>query len=210
MPALRPALALGLATVALFAGVASATDAPKTSGSSATFYLRQEGCGAKAEAGRLEPKSGSDGATGCGTIGGIPFGEVEAQLGSTAADGDTFATIGKGLPIKLDASKKITGQLAAESWIGVGVGVGSVSFDVALTGVNVAGKTIDFGTTTVSGSVKPGENVILVPFQLTVPGTAAGPPMKSFVLSVLQHGMNLGFSGKHLDGDSYLVLPTKK
>ena len=91
-----------------------------------------------------------------------------------------------------------------------GAGAGTVSFDVALTGVDAKGKSIDFGSTTVSGDITPGENVILVPFELTVPGTAVGAPIKSLALSVLQHGANLGFSAKHLDGDSYLVLPTKK
>ena len=207
---LRPALALGLATAALFAGVASATDAPKTSATSSTFFLRQEGCGTTAEPGRLEPKDSGDGATGCGTIGGIPIGEAEAQTGSTAADGDTFSTIGKGLPIKLDGTKKITGQLAAESWIGAGVGAGTVSFEVALAGTDAKGKGVDFGTTSVSGSITPGENVILVPFELAVPAAAVGTPMKSFTLSVLQHGSNLGFSAKHLDGDAYVVFPTKQ
>jgi hypothetical protein len=207
---LRPALALGLTAVVAFCGVASATDAPKTSGKSSTFYLRQEGCGTTAEAGRLEPKSSGDGATGCGTIGGIPIGEVLAQGGSGAQDGDVYTTIGKGLPIKLDGSKKITGQLAAESWFGAGAGAGSVSFDVALSGVDAKGKGIDFGTTSVSGSITPGENVVLVPFELTVPGNAVGTSIKSLALSVFMHGANLGFSAKHLDGDAYIVLPTKK
>jgi hypothetical protein len=207
---LRPVLALGLATAAMFAGVASATDAPKTSASSSTFYLRQEGCGTTAEAGRLEPKSSGDGATGCGTIGGLPAGEVEAQSGATAADGDSYATIGKGLPIKLDGAKKITGQLAAESWIGFGAGAGTVSFEVALGGTDAKGKGVDFGTTSVSGSITPGQNVVLVPFELAVPASAVGTAMKSFTLSVLQHGGNLGYSAKHLDGDAYIVFPTKK
>jgi hypothetical protein len=207
---LRPALALALSATALVAGVASAADAPKTSATSSTFYLRQEGCGTTAEAGRLEPKAGSDGATGCGTIGGLPFGEVDSQAGATAADGDKFSTVGKGLPIKLDAAKKVTGQLAAESWVGAGAGVGTVSFDVALSAVDAAGRTIDFGSTTVSGDITPGEEVVMVPFSFAVPGTATGAPVKSITLSVLQHGQNLGFSAKHFDGDSYLVLPTKK
>jgi hypothetical protein len=196
--------------VALVAGVASAQDAPKTSATSSTFYLRQEGCGTTAEPGRLEPKASTDGATGCGTIGGVPIGEVESASGSTAADGDTYTTIGKGLPIKLDGAQKITGQLAAESWIGAGAGVGSVSFDIALTGVDTKGHGIDFGETTVTGSITPGENVVLVPFSLAVPPQAAGAQMKTLALSVLQHGANLGFSAKHLDGDAYIVFPTKK
>jgi hypothetical protein len=207
---LRSAIGLGLLVAVASTGVASATDAPKTSATSSTFYLRQEGCGTTAEAGRLEPKSSSDGATGCGTVGGLPADEALAQLGATAADGDTFATVGKGLPIKLDGSRKITGQLAAESWFGSGAGAGTVSFDVALAGVDAKGKGIDFGTTSVSGSITPGENVVMVPFTLTVPGNAVGTPIKSLSLSVFAHGANFGYSAKHLDGDAYIVLPTKK
>lgn len=207
---LRPALALAMSAVALAAGVASAADAPKTSSSSATFFLRQEGCGTTAEAGRLEPKASSDGATGCGTVGGLPFGEADYQIGATAADGDTYSTVGKGMPIKLDGSKKVTGQLAAESWIGAGTGVGEVSFEVALSGVTTKGKSVDFGETSVTGSVAPGTNVVTVPFDFAVPASAVGTPMKSLALAVLQHGQNIGFSAKHLDGDSYVVFPTKK
>ncbi|MCU1590747.1 MAG: hypothetical protein JWP11_2003 [Frankiales bacterium] len=203
----RPTLALGLSAVFLFAGVASAADAPKTTAKSATFFLRQEGCGTTAEAGRLEPKDGGDGATGCGTVGGLPLAEAEAQAG---ADGsETYASVGKGLPIKLDASKKVTGQLAAESWIGFGAGAGSVTFDVTLVGVDTKGKSIDFGSTTVTGSITPGQNVVLVPFTLAIPGGAT-TPVKSLALNVFQHGANLGFSAKHLSGDAYVVFPTKK
>jgi hypothetical protein len=204
---LRPALAIGLSASFVFAGVASAADAPKTNAKSSTFYLRQEGCGTTAEAGRLEPKDSGDGATGCGTIGGVPIGEAEAQSG---ADGsETYATVGKGLPIKLDASKKVTGQLAAESWFGAGAGAGSVTFDVSLAGVDVKGKGIDFGSATVTGAITPGQNVVMVPFTLSIPA-GVHAPVRSLVLSVFQHGTNLGFSAKHLDGDAYVVLPTKK
>jgi hypothetical protein len=169
---LRPALALGLATAALFAGVASATDAPKTSATSSTFFLRQEGCGTTAEPGRLEPKDSGDGAR-----------ADQSSLPSTRSGSGFF---------------------------GSGAGAGTVSFEVALAGTDVKGKGVDFGTTSVSGSITPGENVILVPFELAVPATAVGTPMKSFTLSVLQHGANLGYSAKHLDGDAYIVFPTKK
>lgn len=205
---LRPALTLGLVAVFAFAGVAAAADAPKTGSGSSTFFLRQEGCGATAEAGRLDPKSSADGATGCGTIGGLPFDEALAQLGES--EGDAYTTTGKGLPIKLNGAKKITGQVAAESWIGLGAGAGSVTFDISLAGTNAKGKGIDFGSTTVTGSIKPGENVILVPFELTIPASAVGTPIKSLALTVFQHGMNFGFSAKHFDGDAYIVLPTKR
>jgi hypothetical protein len=206
----RPALALGLAVAFAFCGVSAAADAPKTSASSSTFFLRQEGCGATEEAGRLEPKAGTDGATGCGTIGGLPVNEALSQMGTGAADGEVYSTVGKGLPIKLDGARKITGQLAAASWIGEGAGAGSVAFDVLLTGVDAKGKSVNFGETTVTGSITPGENVVLVPFELPVPAAAVGTPIKSLALSVWQHGANVGYSSKQLDGDAYLVMPTKK
>jgi hypothetical protein len=49
----------------------------------------------------------------------------------------------------------------------------------------------------------------MVPFTLSIPA-GVHAPVRSLVLSVFQHGTNLGFSAKHLDGDAYVVLPTKK
>jgi hypothetical protein len=204
---LRTALALGLSGTVLLGGVASAADAPKTSAKSSTFFLSQEGCGTTAEAGRLIPKATADGATGCGTIGGLPLDEVLAQMGEDGSE--PYTTIGKGLPIKLDAGRKVTGQLAAESWFGEGVGAGTVTFDVSMSATDVTGKVLDFGTTTASGDITPGDNVVMVPFTLAVPKTARAA-IKSITLNVFQHGQNLGYSAKHLDGDSYVVLPTKK
>lgn len=199
----RLALLLALAVTGATALGASAAPAPKTSTTSATFFLRQEGCGATSEAGRLDPKRGGDSATGCGTIGGLPFAEI-------AGAPEPFSTVGKGLPITLDASKKITGQLAAGSWYGAGAGgAGQVAFDVALTGTTVSGMAIDFGSATVTGTASPGQDVVLVPFTLSVPAGAAGARVKSLTLSLLQRGANVGMSAQQLDGDSYVVLPTK-
>ena len=197
----RLALCAALAITAATGLAAHAEKAPRTSDKSATFFLRQEGCGAEQEAGRLEPKAGGDGATGCGTIGGLPFNEL---MGSA----EPFSTNGKGLPINLDASRKVTGQLAAGSWIGNGAGgAGSVEFDVSLVGTTVSGAKVDFGSTTVSGSASPGQDVVLVPFELSVP--AGNTVVRSLVLEVLQRGANLGMSAQQLDGDSYVVLPTR-
>ena len=203
MSALRPVLAVALAAGCLLGTVAHAADAPKTTDRSSTFYLAQEGCGATAEAGRLLPKATTSGATGCGTIGGLP---IDEAIGGEA---EPFATTGKGLPVKLDATKKITGQLAASSWIGFGAGAGEIAFDVSLTGVDVTGKTVDFGETVATGAITPGEQVAVAPFELTIPGTAS-KPFKSFTLNVFQRGANIGYSAKQLDGESYLVLPTKR
>lgn len=200
----RLALVLAVASTAVTAVAASAAPAPRTTSGSATFFLRQEGCGATAEAGRLDPKRGTDGATGCGTIGGVPLNEL---LG---ADPEPYATTGKGLPITLDASKPVTGQLAAGSWVGNGAGgAGAVSFDVALVGTTAGGQRVDFGSTTVSGTATPGQDVVLVPFSLAVPASAKNATLKALTLSLVQRGANVGMSAQQLDGDSYVVLPTK-
>ena len=198
----RLALCLALSVTAATGVAAHAEKAPRTSDKSATFFLRQEGCGAEQKPGRLEPKAGGDSATGCGTIGGLPLNEV-------AGTPRTYTTSGKGLPINLAPSGKVTGQLAAGSWIGFGVGAGQVTFDVALVGTSASGETIDFGTTTVTGTATPGEDVALVPFELEIPARSSSAAVKSLELEVLQRGVNLGMSAQQLDGDSYVVLPLR-
>ncbi len=84
-----------------------------------------------------------------------------------------------------------------------------MAFDVAMTGSTVSGAAIDFGSTTVTGTASPGQDVVLVPFALTVPASAAGVSLTTLTLSLLQRGANVGMSAQQLDGDSYVVLPTK-
>ncbi len=199
----RLALCMALAVPAATGVAAHADKAPKTSAKSSTFFLRQEGCGASQEPGRLEPKAGGDGATGCGTIGGLPLNEVTRPTKS-------FSTTGKGLPITLDASRKVVGQLAAGSWVGNGSGgLGQVAFDVSLVGTSATGAKLSFGETTVTGTATPGNDVVLVPFTLTVPATAGKAALKSLVLQITQRGAHVGMSAQQLDGDSYVVLPTR-
>ena len=199
----RLALCLALSITAATGLAAHAERAPRTSDKSATFFLRQEGCGAEQAPGRLEPKAGSDGATGCGVIGGLPLSEL---FGSP----QTYTTSGKGLPIALDSARKVTGQVAAGSWVGNGTGgIGQVAFDISLVGTSASGEELDFGSTTVTGMASPGQDVVLVPFELTVPATANKAAVKSLVLEVLQRGANVGMSAQQLDGDSYVVLPTR-
>jgi hypothetical protein len=199
----RLALALALSVTAATGVAAHAEKAPKTGDKSSTFFLRQDGCGAETGPGRLEPKAGTDGSTGCGTIGGLPFDEL---FGSP----EPFATSGKGLPINLDPTRKVTGQLAAGSWVGNGAGgIGEVAFDVALVGTTASGSKVDFGETTVTGSAAPGEDVVMVPFELAAPAVTGSTVLKSLVLEVTQRGANLGMSAKQFDGDSYVVIPTR-
>ena len=199
----RLALCLALSVTAATGLAAHAEKAPKTSDKSATFFMRQEGCGAEQAPGRLEPKAGGDGATGCGTIGGLPFNEI-------AGSPKPFSSSGKGLPINLDPSRKVTGQVAAGSWVGNGSGgVGLVEWDISLVGTSATGEKIDFGATTVSATAAPGQDVVTAPFELAVPARANSAAVKSLVIEVLQRGANFGMSAQQLDGDMYVVLPTR-
>lgn len=202
MRLVRPALVLALAASTATGLVAFAADAPKSTTKSKTLYMAQEGCGSTAEAGRLEEKPQADGATGCGTIGGVPLNEV------AGLPGDDYTSTAKLAPFKLDATKKVTGQVAAGSWFGAG-GVGTVTFDVHLAGITKAGGGVDFGTTTVSAQVAGAAGVVYVPFTLNVPATAGGVVMKAFTITVAQRGANIGMSAKQLSGDSYVVIPAK-
>jgi hypothetical protein len=198
----RPALCLALAATAAAGTVAFAADAPKTTDTSKSLFLSQNGCGSTQEDGRLEPKIQNDTSDGCGTIGGIPINE----LAGLPTD---FTSTSAVKPFKIDAAKKVTGQVSAGSWTGTG-GVGTVDFDLALVGTTSTGKTIDFGEQTVSGSASPATNVVSVPFTFSVPASAKGATFKRFTFSMLQRGMNVGMSAQSLNGNSYVVIPAKK
>lgn len=200
--ALRLAIAAAsLGSLALI-GHANAA-APLTS----KFYLRANGCGADQEAGRLEPKAGGDTSDGCGTIGGIPIDEVFARAESAIFD--DYDTGKAGIPVKLDSTRKVTGQISVRSWT-VPTGAGQVVVDLVLTARTTAGKTIDFGTVTVSKTVAGSPSVVSLPFTFNVPSSAKGATLSHITLSVAQHGANLGYSAKSLNGTSYLVMPTRK
>lgn len=200
--ALRLAVAAAsLGSIALI-GHADAA-APLTS----KFYLRAEGCGTTQEPGRLEPKAGADGSDGCGTVGGLPIDEVFAQADSVSFE--DYDTGKAGIPVKLDATRKVTGQISVGSWFGVG-GAGQVVVDLALTARTTAGKTIDFGTVRVSKTPTPSEAIVSMPFTFTVPASGKNATLSHITLSVGAHGANVGWSAKSLNGTSYLVIPARK
>ncbi|MCW2543100.1 MAG: hypothetical protein JWM40_652 [Frankiales bacterium] len=206
---IRPLVAVAVA-VTMVGGSAFAATAPKTSATSKTLYLSQFGCGTTAEDPYLLPTVQTD-SSGCGTVGGLPLDEVEAMTGATLADlGTPYASTKKMLPFKLDGAKKITGQLTADSWIGAGGGIGTVTWDYSLTGVTTKSKTFDFGSYTVDSAVSPAGSKVETPFSIAVPKPASGLIFKSFVFTVWLHGLNVPFSAMGLAGESYIVFPAKK
>jgi hypothetical protein len=211
MRAVRPALALALAGVAASSAFAFGADAPKTTATSLSLFMAQEGCGTTAEAGRLEPKPQGDSADGCGTIGGLPANEVfhqdEEDFG---AIGDDYTSTAKLVPFMIDATKKVTGQVAAGSGVGGGAGgLGTVTWDVTMTAFTTSGKLINFGSTTVNAPAAPGQDEVTAAYELAVPAAAAGQTIKKIVINVAQRGQNLLMSSKQLSGESYVVLPVK-
>jgi hypothetical protein len=205
----RPALAVALA-LTMVGGAAFAETAPKTTATSKTLFLAQEGCGTSAEDPLLLPTSVPD-QDGCGTVAGLPADEVDYQIGATVDDvGTAYASTKKTLPFKLDGAKKITGQLTADSWLPAGGGIGSVTWDYELSGTTSKGKTIDFGSYTAEQAVSPSGHRVQTPFSIAVPKTANLQVFKSFVFTVWLHGMNVPFSAMGLSGSSYIVFPAKK
>jgi hypothetical protein len=173
--------------------------APAASAKVRPLFLSQQGCGESAGAGRLELRPREDTATGCGTPAGLPLNEVTARR-------DLYSTTKGFSSVVLDSSRKITGQVVAESDADVG-GVGTVEWDVALTARTASGGTLDLGSTTVSAEAEPGHPVASALFSFTVPKGAAAQRVVSVSLSVVQRGLNVGMNAKHLNGESWLALP---
>ena len=196
--------ALGAAALAI--GILAAGSAGAKSGY--TLYLRQEGCGATEEAGRLEPKKGADGTTGCGAAAGIPVNEVIVQVDGVDAAMTAFDTNAKYKAVKLGAGE-VTGTIAVASWIGAGGGVGFVDVDATLLLTTKAGQTFDLGAFHGSVMASPEETVTRVPFTFAVPAAAVGQTISKVSLSYVAHGVNVPMSAAQFDGESFLVLPTK-
>ncbi len=195
---------------ALVVGAGAADAAPKKKKyvpTTSKFYFRANGCGATQEEGRLEPKSGIDDSSGCGIIGGLPLEEALYQLDS--ADTMDFRTNKKGMPIILDAGRKITGTFTTQSWISNGTGgAGKVDVDLVASGTTTSGKVISFGETKVTADASPTSEVTKVNFQFTVPAAAAKQAFKSLLVSVTTHGANFNMSAQHYDGDAFIVYPS--
>jgi hypothetical protein len=210
MRLVRPVLGLAMVLALLGAGVASALPAPKSSATSKTLFLSRAGCGTTAGEPYLLPAATAD-SRGCGTVGGLPVNEVEWIALEEDIDevGVPYASTKKMAPFKIDAAKKVTGQLKAVSWAGSFGGVGTVEFDYHLVGTSTSNRQIDFGKGSVSSAVSPLAPTE-VPFSITVPKAASGLTMKAFTFTVWQHGLNVPMSAAGLSGDSYIVFPARR
>lgn len=202
----RGAVAAAALATALFASTAlAATEEDET-----TFFLRQQGCGSTAEAGRLSVDSGTDSANGCGTIGGIPLDEALHTLGAGARSRDF--TTENGVPLTLDASRDVTGVIATRTWTGFVGGVGEVVLEVTLTGTHrkpdgkLATKALGGGTFRKAAS--PTAARVDVPISLDVPAELDGLEFTSLTLNLVTRGANVNAGAQSLNGTSKITLPT--
>lgn len=195
----RAALATALAAGLLLAPSATAEVEP----SDTRLFLSADGCGAEQGAGTLSVEQVEGTSDGCGTIGGLPLNEAVGATPETYSTGEEYK------PITVSAGK-VVGQVAADSWVGVVGGVGTVEVDVAMSGLTADDETVDLGSTTVSAPASPTTATVKIPFELAVPADADGAQVVAWSLSVALHGANVNANAQALDGDVFVKLPYTK
>lgn len=178
-----------------------------------TFFLRANGCGTTAEAGRLSTESGApdqDTTDGCGVIGGLPLDEAIYQVDGAAAMED-FSTV-DGVPLVVDAARDISGVIATQSWTGVVGGVGDVVVDIEMfattIGSNGKPKSVVLGSGSFTTQALPTGTVYEVPFTFDVADALQGAELRSIVLSVGVHGANWNATAAKYNGSSFVDVPT--
>ncbi|MFP5219181.1 MAG: hypothetical protein ACLGIG_05510 [Actinomycetes bacterium] len=178
------------------------------------FFLRANGCGTTAEAGRLSVESGApeqDTTDGCGVIGGLPLDEAIYQLDGAATMED-FSTV-DGVPLTLDAARDVSGVIATQSWTGVVGGVGEVVVELEMYATTVDPvtnkmKSVVLGSGSFSTQALPTATVYEVPFTFDVADALQGVELRSIVLSVGVHGANWNASAAKYNGSSFVDVPT--
>lgn len=151
---------VSIAAVALLAGSLGVTAQAKKPGG-VKFFLRGPDCSAS-----VLGLSIVDG-PGDGTCGGAENGTVNGVSGQT---GQPMVEQGwmafDGLPLVLDASKPVTGNLYITSF--PGRSAGPATLDVAIE-VQAGGKSVDVGTATVDYLITPAQAWAEVTFEIDVP-----------------------------------------
>jgi hypothetical protein len=176
-------------------GVASFDVAPAED---RVMYLRGTGCGATAVL-WISTETGSDEYDGCGSQAGLPTREV---LGGTLS-----FTSQDGVPVMLDASKNVTGQVRGESWVGPGVpGVGQVKADVDLYGTKANNQTVVIGSG-VFETLNTGTDGVNIPYTFDIAASLDRVVLTSLRMDVLIHGVNWNSGNLGLEGDSRFTLP---
>jgi hypothetical protein len=189
--------------LALVAGTALADESPELVPDEQTFYLHWDGCGADSHTylSILEP----EGLNGCGFIGGIPLNTPFALLEEPIIENFTTED---GIPVQLDGSGTIDGEVAIHSWTGItGAGAGVVVIEGELRGL-AGGQFVTFGTFEDELVATPGDDYVAAEFSFDVPEELDEATLSSLSLDVSVWGVFID-SGVHATGGlSYLTVPT--
>ena len=205
--ALGAAAVLGLAGTATASGTTDAAEAP-----TARYNLANEGtdCGA-GDAPFLTTEARTTDRN-CGYVGGgLPFGEAFHVAGQES--GRTFAT--KGLKpgeslLVADADRDAAGVVVVRNGSQQGValpGGGQVVADIAMR-VRVGRTTLDLGSQTLDGVVRPGSGSISLPFSFDLPDALAGAAVDGVEVDLNVRGVHLFHGFMHLNGNTYVDVPT--
>jgi hypothetical protein len=177
----------------------------------AKYYLRQNVCSnATTDVRSLAPTFSNADAASCGYNGNItPLNEVVQIVDGVPGLVLDYSLQDQFLPVTLDATKPITGNLRLASFNanGVGVGVGVTTVDVTVRGtVNGSEQTV--GSASVSYQHLPGTVNKDLAFSIT-PGAALDKKdLTTLTLDVYIHGVNLAHGWLFFRGLSHVTVPS--
>jgi hypothetical protein len=176
------------------AGGATFADA---SAGTARFFLRRDGCGTSNDNPHLSITNGTDAGDGCGLI-------VDQVGAAGDADQGSFIDFpaSDGMPVSLDGTKAIQGQIAL-----TGAQVGLAEVDVTLAAI-VGGQPVTIGSATGSAVLDPTGNDTPVPFTIQPNVSLDGSDVQALDLRVHIHGPNVYSGFISLSGASYVDLPS--
>jgi hypothetical protein len=187
------------------------------------YYLVNLNDGDCAEEGMLLMLDQIDVGGGCGSLFGGPANTAfDAATGDvctpdTPVQSPVCGTIshhaGEGLPVALDATKKITGTIFISSYTGAsenpaGLGVGAATFNMRLSGT-VNGEEKELGTFSAEYTVTPDKQVYEVPFEIALDAALDKAELSTLVMDLWNTGP-AAVHGFYETNTSNVVLPIWK
>lgn len=113
-----------------------------------------------------------------------------------------------GLPLKLDASRHLTGSIGIRGWNGAG-GVGPAEIDMTLIGT-IAGEEVELATYSEAYTAAPDE-VKMIELDLEIDPKFAGAVVETLTLDVYSHGYTLAGRGvEHDEPVASITIPAFK
>jgi hypothetical protein len=184
----------------VFGGVTFAS----ATASSTAYYLRRDGCGTSSDNPHLSITSGTDAGNGCG---------LTVTVVGVGGDADANAYVdypsSDGMPLSLDASRKVTGTIDLDSFSvqGTGIAAGAVTVDVSLEAL-VNGNGVSVGSDSETVVATPGAADYPVNFQITPNSQLDRADISALDLRIHLHGP-YAFSGFIANsGKSLITVPS--